>query len=258
MSPKLLALLFLLFWCLPCPAWAQEICIPYEPEPCQLSNGCGGTRVCNRWGTGYGACKADSESTAGAACMGCGGLMGTRVCNELGTYTGCRVAELESCNNCDDDGDGFKDNDVGVFQDNSLMSTCNPNSCSVGGTKTCTNGSWSPCRGCSGAAPCTGCDNRSGTAICNESCGKSVCNVGPEACNNCDDNADGYKDNAPGIPQDNSLTMTCGPNACGQSGTQACTSGIPSACAYSEGCNNCDDDNDGVVDEGLSCQPCDL
>ena len=73
-----------------------------------------------------------------------------------------------------------------------------------------------------------------------------------------DDNADGYKDNAPGTSQDNSLTMSCASNVCGLAGTQVCTNGVLSACAHSESCNNCDDDNDGVVDEGLSCQPCDL
>jgi hypothetical protein len=207
MPSRLPAALVMLCLFLPRLAWAQDVCIPYEPEPCQLANGCGGTRVCNR---------------------------------------------------CDDDGDGFKDNDVGVNQDNSLLSTCNPNACSTGGSKTCTNGVWGSCTGCSGSAACTGCGNKGGTAICDASCGKGTCNVGPETCNGCDDNADGYKDNAPGIPQDNSLTMTCGPNVCGQAGMQACTSGIPSACVYAEGCNNCDDDNDGVVDEGLSCQPCDL
>lgn len=258
MSSRLLAVLVVLFWLLPRLAWAEEVCIPYEPEPCQLSNGCGGTRVCNRWGTGYGACKGDPESTAGAACTGCGGLTGTKVCNASGTYLGCRVAEGESCNNCDDDADGFKDNDFGVRQDNSLRSTCNPNACSVGGTKTCINGVWSPCSGCSGAAPCTGCGNRSGTATCDAGCGRSACNVGPELCNNCDDNADGYTDNAPDTSQHNSLTVTCASNACGLAGTQACTNGVLSACTHSESCNNCDDDNDGVVDEGLSCQPCDL
>ncbi|MBN1207281.1 MAG: hypothetical protein JXB05_20520 [Myxococcaceae bacterium] len=180
------------------------------------------------------------------------------VCDWFGNYTGCRVADLESCNNCDDNGDGFKDNDVGVRQDNSLVSVCNPNACSVAGHKTCINGAWSSCSGCGGTAPCTGCRNKSGTTSCDWNCGKGVCNVGPETCNDCDDNADGYQDNAPGVPLHNSLTLTCGPNVCGQAGTQACTDGVPSTCVFAEGCNNCDDDSDGVVDEGLSCQPCDL
>jgi hypothetical protein len=257
MSSRLSSVLAM-FLLLPCLAWAEAVCNPNDTEPCLLTNGCGGIRICNRLGTGYGTCKADPESTTGAACVGCGGAAGTKVCNGLGQYTGCRVADLEGCNNCDDDGDGFTDNDVGERQHNSLTSMCNPNACSVGGHKTCASGVWSPCTGCAGSAPCTGCENKISTAPCDASCGRGACNVGPETCNDCDDNADGYKDNAPGVPQNNSLTMTCGPNGCGQGGTQTCTNGVPAACVYSEGCNNCDDDNDGVVDEGLSCQPCDL
>lgn len=248
----------LLALCLPRLAWAQDVCMPNEAEPCRLSDGCGGFRTCNRWGTGYGSCLAHPDSPNGAPCTGCEGRPGTVTCTTSRQRLGCRVAEVEACNNCDDDGDGLTDNAEGSSQANTLARACNPNACSAGGLSVCTSGLWGPCTGCGGSAPCTGCEGRSGTALCDASCGRGACNVGPERCNNCDDDADGYRDNAPGVPQDNSLILACGLNACGQAGTQACSQGVLSACVHAEVCNNCDDDNDGVVDEGLSCQPCDL
>ncbi|MCP3143022.1 hypothetical protein [Pyxidicoccus xibeiensis] len=116
----------------------------------------------------------------------------------------------------------------------------------------------------------------------------SACAVGAEKCNNCDDNGDGWVDNAMGSTQNFSYTEACNPNACSQGGricingtpsactgcggTASCTTacgvsasracdaacGVASSCTTAESCNNCDDDTDGTVDEGLSCQPCSL
>ncbi|MBZ4423157.1 hypothetical protein [Myxococcus sp. RHSTA-1-4] len=42
--------------------------------------------------------------------------------------------------------------------------------------------------------------------------------MGPEVCNNCDDNGDGSIDNGYNNFNHYSLTESCNPNACGQGG----------------------------------------
>ncbi len=113
--------------------------------------------------------------------------------------------------------------------------------------------------------------------------------MGAEVCNNCDDNADGYVDNAAWTAQHSTLTQSCNPSNCSVGGSQTCAWGAwgacggcggtatcahgcggtgavscgascqPSgACVRAETCNDCDDDADGIEDDSLSCQPCEL
>lgn len=114
-----------------------------------------------------------------------------------------------------------------------------------------------------------------------------------ESCDSVDNDCDGYVDNNPGVAQNNTFTKPCGtPNGCSVVGKQVCQAGgawsgcfecggtatcqtaqcgevstrtcsaacVPTGTCQSvaERCNNCDDDGNNRIDEGLSCQPCDL
>jgi hypothetical protein len=175
----------------------------------------------------------------------------------------------ETCNNLDDDCDGYTDNVSGVLMNNTLtqteeqlclawngpgLNTCQPNvgQCSAG-VLTCVSGAW---------------DN-------------TTAETGPSAeiCNNLDDDCDGYTDNAVGLQTSFTLTQaTCdslctswnvspathpadpvvcqpGVGQC-QDGVQTCIGGTwGAACAGEVGpgqdyCNGVDDDCDGATDDG--------
>ncbi|WP_370459080.1 MopE-related protein [Aggregicoccus sp. 17bor-14] len=116
---------------------------------------------------------------------------------------------------------------------------------------------------------------------------------GIEDCNGIDDDCDGVVDNNPGVMQALSLTKNCtnllgcsrpGMHAClptkvwdvcrGCSGTASCTTEcneksqqtcddscnvVPGTCqSLLETCNNCDDDRNGIPDDGLMCSGCGL
>lgn len=265
------------------PSEAHALCTDGTVQTTKLSNGCTNTKICNggRW--------EDVGCSGTVACTGCGGRAGTQTCSPDCQVAGCYVGP-EVCNNCDDNGDGSIDNAWNNSNNYSLTESCNPNSCSQGGTRTCTAGGWSACSGCGGTAACVGCEGKQGARTCAANCSATPCAVGPERCNNCDDNGDGWVDNAAGSSQNYSYTEACNPNSCSQGGKRTCTNGtlsatctgcggtatcttacgesasltcdsqcgVSGACMTSETCNNCDDDKDGIVDEGLSCQPCSL
>jgi hypothetical protein len=125
-----------------------------------------------------------------------------------------RVTGVETCNNFDDDCDGFIDE--------GLTETCS--GCNSTGTTTCVAGQWSACN-----AP------------------------GPvgEQCNGVDDDCDGQID-------EQVTPQTCGNQFC--PGSRLCTGGSFGTCnartPTSESttiCNGIDDDCDGLIDEGQTC-----
>lgn len=161
-----------------------------------------------------------------------------------------------------------------------------PNGCRE--KRICNGNTWESF-GCSGTVACSGCGGRTGTQTCTDACEVTGCNVGPELCNNCDDNGDGSIDNATTSYIPHTLTDTCNPNSCGISGTKTCMASGWSSCTGcggtvpcqgcenktgsraclsncsvtatgcnvgAETCNNCDDNANGQVDEDLFRNTC--
>lgn len=245
--------LFVLF--LPAVSWAT-VCNPGVVASCRMSNGCPGQKECVD--PGYWASCQPFEGLGTASCTTsaqCSSLPGTAWCDDSGRIVACKATEV--CNGCDDDLDGKIDNAPNQAA-HTLTQSCT-NACGVAGTQTCNGSPWGGCY----------------SAV--------------EVCNSCDENLDGILNNAPGQGA-NTLTRSCNPNACSQGGVETCTSTgwsgvctgcggtasctnscgtsgsttcnaacqVEPSCFTPEVCNNCDDNNNGVVDEGLSCQPCDL
>lgn len=181
----------LLFSIAPLTSWAA-VCNPGDIASCQTTNGCLGTKEC--YGAGYWAQCEPLPGKGAKACTGCGGATGKVVCDDAGVVVACWVSDIEICNNCDDNGDGYIDNIPGKTS-NTLAQSCNPSQCSQGGSQVCTNGVWGACGGCGGDAPCTTACNSTGRIACNASCApvSSVC-VAAEVCNNCDDNGNSTVD----------------------------------------------------------------
>lgn len=214
-------------------AWAATgeaaggACKHGEVRACPLRNGCGGMQECVKDDWVECHCAGVSFQPGGVACeVPCDGQQGATVCDAT-----CREV-------------------VG---------------CLVGS--------------------CTICEGTLGRKYCKTGEGESGPCVGPEVCNNCDDD-DGVPDNAPGDGA-NTLVGACNPNQCTVGGTATCTSGQWSACTGCDGsgtctvcggqavfdctggvcegactrdeeCNHCDDNGNGVLDDGLHCPECAL
>ncbi len=151
---------------------------------------------------------------------GCG-TAGTRACTSACSLAAC-LAATDSCNGCDDDGDGMIDE--GFVCAASMTSPCTT-TCGTPGTQTCD----AACGGFTGAC------------------------AGVEVCNDCDDDGDGTIDD--GFACRIGARRAC-TTACGTPGEEICSG----SCAYgacaapAEVCGNaCDDDGDGVIDGG--CPP---
>lgn len=255
-KPALWALFVLLPLFLPATSGAT-VCTAGIVASCRMSNGCPGQKECVD--PGYWTSCQPFEGLGTATCTTsaqCSSLPGTAWCDGTGRIVACKATEV--CNGCDDDLDGKIDNAPNQGE-RTLAQSCT-NACGVSGAQTCKNNAWSGC-----FAPV-------------------------EVCNSCDEDLDGVLNNSGPGQGPNTLTRSCNPNSCSQGGTETCTntgwSGVctgcggtasctnvcgaqgqkacsascqvEASCSASEVCNNCDDNNNGVVDEGLSCQPCDL
>jgi hypothetical protein len=189
-------------------AEALALCTDGVVANCTIvGTGCPGTKECV--GGYWTSCLATGGETTISCTNTCMGTdrTGFVVCNKAGQRTGCKVASTESCNGCDDDGDGVVDNARGSTVPNTLTRPyANPNHCTQNGTQTCLAGAvWSAPSGCGGTG---------------DSC-TTACNV--------------------------TVARTC---------DSACN--VPSTCTSPEICNNCDDDGNGLIDDGLNCSPCNL
>ncbi len=188
---------------------------PAGTELCDgLDNDCSGT---SDDGPGM-VCAVGSAPVACTTGCGTGGMQG---CTAGCTRTPC-VAATETCNGCDDDGDGVADDGLGcVFGTSASCTTM----CGTSGNQSC-------------AADCSG---------------FGACVAATETCNGCDDDGDGLRDE--GFACERGTTRSC-TTACGTSGTQTCglDCGGYGACIATEVCNGCDDDGDGTADDGFTCR----
>ncbi|MCC7540990.1 MAG: hypothetical protein IT379_32525, partial [Deltaproteobacteria bacterium] len=174
-------------------------------------------------------CSGGADDAAGMDCVqgspprGCTtscGTAGTQTCS-----TACRlgpcVAATETCNDCDDDGDGAVDDGLACRRGTSVACTT---ACGSVGARTC-------------AADCTGFG----------SC------VGTEVCNGCDDDGDGTRDDGVGVCPANAAEPCT--TASGVAGMRTCAADCSGfgACIAGEVCNGLDDDGDGMPDDGFPC-----
>ncbi|MBI5499536.1 MAG: DUF4215 domain-containing protein [Deltaproteobacteria bacterium] len=187
--------------------------------PCNDGDPCTSVDACN----GEGACAgvlidADGDTYGpGAACGG--------DCNDASAAVHPGATEL--CNATDDDCNGVRDDGSGM---------------------TCVRAATRSCTATGPTGPCVG------TETCSDLCTwGGTCVVGAaEVCNGADDDCDGELDEGfPCILGSSSACVT----ACAVGGTRACGPGcVLGACTGTEvPCNDCDDDADGVVDEGSWC-----
>lgn len=250
---------------------------------CDDHDACSGEETCS----GH-VCQDGEDLADGATCTLAGG--GAGVCRGGSCASPrCGNGAVEPGEECDDGntsnedaclntcvdatcGDGYIW--VGVEQCEGLMTRPCTTSCLTTGTERCDACRWSgvctppaeTCNGrdddcnavcdngftcCSGTTQsCTVCGG-AGTQTCRPDCsGWGAC-TRTEECNGCDDDADGACDNGFGCCR--GATVTCS-NLCGVPGTRVCGSscaGFGPCCATTEVCGNgCDDDCDGVTNEG--------
>jgi hypothetical protein len=177
-------------------------------------------------------CDLDGYGDASATPMvSCALPVATPVCAGSGVWVtlagdcddadnGRNIGNPEVCNGIDDDCDTRVDDII----DGTII-------CRAGQTRPCTNT-------CSVA----------GVETCNDSClGWDSC-LATEACNGCDDDADGLVDD--GFECGRGLSSSCTVPACGTTGTRVCSTSCGwGACSATESCNYCDDNGDGNFNE---------
>jgi sugar lactone lactonase YvrE len=247
-----------------CMAGAWMGCSPTEVGPsAEVCNGLDDD--CNGYtdeGLGNISCGKGACLTTVPACLG-----GFPI-----PASGCAAFEpspgTESCNNVDDDCDGYTDNAAGSGG-NTLAQRCDL-LCLNWNANTSTHPS-DPSTGCApGVGQCS-----LGSQLCSSGTWGGCANeIGPssESCNALDDDCDGYTDNAANVFQSNTLTATLDPLCEGWNGpgkntcvdnagqcrdtTQTCQAGgwvttIPEIGPSGEACNMLDDDCDGYTDNKI-------
>lgn len=171
-------------------------------RPCQTVAACsvGGSQICNAASGFWGPCWGCSGV---GTCTGCGGKPGTAQCNYFCNADGaaCNVG-LETCNGCDDDGDGIIDNAGNSTQPRSLTQSCmiTNGECSVPGTNYCMSGYYGACTS-NVAEQCNGvddnCDGNIDELVCRTqaggtgTCVRTTCEVQGAACGSISDGCGG-------------------------------------------------------------------
>lgn len=159
----------------------------------------------------------------------------------------------------DVDGDGFVELGCGAGNDcNDRSPSINPAAIELcdGVDNDCTgiadDGAGMECVFGSGARGCTTACGTAGNRVCTAACTLTACAAATESCNDCDDDGDGLVDD--GLPCRRGTTMAC-TTTCGTTGTRVCAAdcGGFGACSAAEVCNGCDDDGNGVADNGFTC-----
>jgi cysteine-rich repeat protein len=220
-------------------------CVEAPDDPCT-------TDVCEPGGAGQlcrhvpntAACDDADPCTDGDRCAGDGLCRGTLVDADGDTFgpgdacgLDCDDADRtvypdapESCNGIDDDCSGTADDGSGM-------------TCARGSSRSCVaDGPGGTCVGTEAclAADCTW------SGLCEPSA--------VETCNGADDDCNGETDET--FPCVLGTTADC-TTSCGLTGVRICGAGcVPGPCWLFEApCNRCDDDLDGVTDEGAWCPP---
>lgn len=210
------------------------------------------------------------QCQGGTVCAMPNGCYGRTVC--LGNLPKCECAGgggTTSCNSCGVVGTAACNSSCGA-------GTCSapppsPRGCQTGngcsGTQTCNQGSpnWNPCTNCTGTGSCIACGIAGGSGACNSSCQVTTCSGTTQACPNpsgcttvgnqtCTNNTWGPCTGCGGQSSSPCIT-SCG----GDGGTGTCGSNCTVAvCAPpAEVCNGKDDDCNGLVDDGITCDTCD-
>ncbi len=199
-------------------AGGQACTHAFNTLPCNDGSVCTSNDVC-----AGGACaglRIDGDGDTYGPDAACGGD-----CND--TLASVHPGAVEVCNGVDDDCDGTTDNGAGM-------------TCARGSSRACvTTG---PGGSCAGTEACTS------ACVWSGSCELAA----TESCNGSDDDCDGLTDE--GFECVFGSTASCsGP--CGGTGTRSCGSSCAwGPCVVPEvGCNDCDDDADGLTDEGFWC-----
>ncbi|MBN1770549.1 MAG: putative metal-binding motif-containing protein [Deltaproteobacteria bacterium] len=211
-------------------------CVRGTPGSCTTTCGSTGSRTCSG-SCSWGVCNPPAETCNGtdddcdtscdegweccagtsATCTTWCGSSGSRSCSASCGWGACNPP-AEACNGLDDDCDGSTDEGF-----------------------TCAAGSGGSCTTTCGSV---------GSRVCSSSCTWDACSPPAETCNGTDDDCDTVCDN--GFACCAGTTSSCS-NACGVSGTRTCSSSCSAGpcCAASEVCGNtCDDDCDGLTNEG--------
>lgn len=187
-------------------------CNGFASTPCTQPSGCTGMTVCEL----FGAIRCDSSGSK-VACAACG-ANGFSVCTSHGALSDCRaaVARPEECNGCDDNHDGQTDEQLPQFD------CVQPNGCS--GKRSCPRAvprpvyTYTPLR------------QASFPKLRHPANGYGECANTPQSVAPC--------------------------TACGGDGRRACfADGTIGTCQplikSQEVCNQCDDDQDGVIDNAF-------
>ena len=201
-------------------------CVPGAARDCSDGLSCT-TDSCAEPGTCvHGGSDADMDGRSARGCAG------GDDCDDLNASIRPGAAEL-----CD-----------GVDNDCSGAGAAYPAGVDDGAGQQCALGS--------GARACTTLCGSGGTQTCNSACRLGVCLAAAETCNGCDDNGDGRVDEpGPGSTVECRAgeTRTCTVSGCGTVGTQTCSASCGwGRCGATEVCNGCDDDGNGVVDNGFT------
>lgn len=208
---------------------------------CTMNDGCPGIKACQ---DGLWVCTY--KGTGSIGCTACG-QSGTRACTTSGPSGTCSVANLSQ-------GCWMGDGCPGLQAcDNGPGGTWNWGSCgySGSGSRSCTACGQSGSQSCGGSGPYGACN----VAVMQQACGSGGCG-GSQSCNN----TPGGTWNACSCPAQFTCHTAAG-DICGTTGVIACTPSCQpstSTCTIYEQPNNCDDNGNGLIDEGLFQTSCDL
>jgi hypothetical protein len=236
----------------------------------------GATEACNAIDDDCDTLTDETFSCVAGSAQSCivGSCSGSQTCSSSCTWSACTVSAGEVCNGIDDNCNGVADEGFACIL--GRTQACSVGAC--GGTQTCVAGcSWGACT-VTATEICNGVDDNcngvtdegftcipgrtqacsvgacGGTQTCSSSCGWGSCTVtAVESCNGVDDNCNGLTDET--FTCRMGATQSC-TNTCGAAGTQSCSAGSCTwgSCCGVEVCgNSCDDDCDGLVNEGCAC-----
>jgi hypothetical protein len=236
----------------------------------------GATEACNAIDDDCDTLTDETFSCIAGSAQSCilGSCSGSQTCSASCTWSACTVSAGEVCNGIDDNCNGTADEGFTCIL--GRTQACSVGAC--GGTQTCVAGcSWGACT-VTATEICNGVDDNcngttdegftcipgrtqacsvgacTGTQTCSSSCGWGSCTVtAVESCNGVDDNCNGLTDET--FTCRMGATQSC-TNSCGAAGSQTCAAGSCTwgSCCGVEVCGNaCDDDCDGLVNEGCAC-----